>query len=298
MLHRSEASMAKHHWIHVTVVALCCSLLGAAPCGAQNGFGAKPGGGFQGAAAAGGLGGRSILHVDGTVKAVSRLGLTVTDQEGTEIMVQLPQDLSKVQFRADADPRGLRPGMMVRFQAALGPGGVPLEPVKQVEIFHPIRMPKMPRRVAESMTPGLHSDNKQPANRNVGFVPGKYRVVGALAGGDPSSWLAVTAGKYPIRVQMAPEAKFVIRTHSLELAQPGDRVSLDGFYNEPDKTRVLADKLTITADRVIGTPTEEPAGPRRGRARRGRGAAVEGEGAAAAEAGVAAEEGFGAAAEQ
>lgn len=267
MLYTSSSRMMSNLWSPRWLFGLAISTIAAWPAAAQNNF-ANP------------QGSRSILHVDGTFKGMSRLALSVTDAEGTEIMVQLPKDLSKVRFHANADPKGLRPGMMVRFDASLGPGGVSLEPVKQVEIFHPLRLPNMPRHVAESVTPGLHSANPPAGNRNVGFVPGKYKVVGALAGGDPTSWLAVTAGQYPIRVQLAPDAKFLIRTHSLELAQPGDRVTLDGFYNEPDKTKVLAESLTISSERLIGTPEEGPVGKRRVRGRGKRdaeGAAEEGE---------------------
>ncbi|QEG41949.1 hypothetical protein UC8_39780 [Roseimaritima ulvae] len=272
MLHTSFTRMSSNLWSFRWLCGAAISILAAWPAAAQNNF-VNP------------QGGRSILHVDGTFKAMSRLAISVTDSEGTEIMVQLPQDVSKIRFHAEADPKGLRPGMMVRFDTSLGPGGVPLEPVKQVEIFHPLRGSNVPRRLVELVTPGLHAANKQ-ANRNAGFVPGKYKVVGAIVGGDPGSWLAVKAGQYPIRVQLAPDAKFLIRTNSLELAQPGDRVTLDGFYNEPDKTKVLADSLTISTDRLIGTPTEGPPIKRRGRGREKRdaGAAAEGDAGEAAEA--------------
>jgi len=210
---------------------------------------------------------RSILHVDGTFQGMARMIIKVVDADGTEILVQLPQDLTRVRFNADADPQGLRPGMMVRFQASFGPGGVPLEAVKQVEIFHPLRQPKMPARVAETMTPGIYPEAKAPANRAGGFVPGKYRIVGSLVGVAPGGWLVVSTGQTPIRVMMDQGVKFVVRTHSLELAQPGDRVTLDGFYNEPDKTKVVADTLTVSTDRVIGTPAEVPM---KGRRRRGK----------------------------
>ncbi len=74
----------------------------------------------------------------------------------------------------------------------------------------------------------------------------------------------VQAGKTQVRVQLATDAKFELRFNNLSLAQEGDPVSVAGFYQPPDETKVKADRITITTDRVYGEP-EEQTPKRRGR---------------------------------
>ena len=69
-----------------------------------------------------------------------------------------------------------------------------------------------------------------------------------------------------MRVPLADDAEFELRFNNLTLAQEGDPVSVAGFYQPPDDTKVKADRVTITTDRVYGEATDQP--PTRRTARR------------------------------
>ncbi len=69
--------------------------------------------------------------------------------------------------------------------------------------------------------------------------------------------MMVRAGKIPVRIPLVQNPTFEIRYNNLSLAQPGDPVTISGFYNPPDETKVLADSFAITTDRVYGEPVVE-----------------------------------------
>jgi hypothetical protein len=71
-----------------------------------------------------------------------------------------------------------------------------------------------------------------------------------------------------VRAQLSPDARFEIRYNNLSLAQEGDPISVSGFYQPPDDTKVKAERVTITTDRVYGEPTAET--PKRTSRRRSR----------------------------
>lgn len=210
---------------------------------------------------------RAIIHVDGTLVGIVGSVAKITDTEGTEVMVQLPQDPSHMRFNAVADPQGIRPGMMVRFSTNIGPNGLPVEPVDQVELFHPIRTNNMPAHLKEAVVPGVYPAKRGPKPPPGVIVPGTYKVVGTLAQFVPGKGIAVVAGQTPIQVPLSEEARYLVRTNSLELSQAGDKVSVDAFYDGVDKTKVVADSFTVSTERLIGTPSEDP---RKSRRRRGR----------------------------
>jgi hypothetical protein len=59
----------------------------------------------------------------------------------------------------------------------------------------------------------------------------------------------------------------------LNLAKDGDAVTISGFYQPPDDTKVKADRITVSTERVYGEATE--ATPQRTRRTRRRGEASE-----------------------
>ena len=63
--------------------------------------------------------------------------IVVTREDGTDCMVQLPDDITSLNFNAKAVPGFLRRGTPVRFAMTIGPNGAPMSPVEKIEIFAP-----------------------------------------------------------------------------------------------------------------------------------------------------------------
>ena len=108
-------------------------------------------------------------------------------------------------------------------------------------------------------------------------------MVGALVALDAAGIMAVQAGNRPVRVQLAPDTEFELRVNNLSFAQEGDAVSVAGFYQPPDETKVKADRVTITTDRVYGEPNIVPKRASRRGSRRTKKSDQAAEGAAAGE---------------
>ncbi len=140
--------------------------------------------------------------------------------------------------------------MLVRFAGTFSQAGVAQSPIAKVELFQPI-----PGKVAGNLRhkylPGVYPDKRAAVPEAQSGIA-KCDVVGSLVGIDATGLMMVQAGKVPVQIPLVQNASFEIRTNNLSLAQPGDPVSVSGFYNPPDETKVLADSITITTDRVYG----------------------------------------------
>lgn len=203
-----------------------------------------------------------VTEFKGTLKGFQRGMLIVEREDGTEIMVQPPEDRSAFEFIATAKPAFLQRGMMVRFNGTFNQAGFPMAPVPRLEIFQPITG-KVPNHSREKFLPGVHPDRKdrgKPPQHTA-----NYTVVGQLMGWDANGGFMVRAGQRAVRAQLTPTPKFEIRFNNLNLAQEGDPVSVAGFYQPPDETKVRGDRVTITTDRVFGEPVEPTKQTRRRR---------------------------------
>jgi hypothetical protein len=180
--------------------------------------------------------------------------MIVTRDDGTDVMVKPPEDISKFQFIAKAKPQFLRQGMLVRFSGTFNRAGVAQSPIAKVELFQPVSG-KVPSNRRQHFVPGVHPD-KRDAKKQAETGVARCDVVGTLVGIDQSGVMMVRAGKVPVRIPLVQNAIFEIHYNNLSLAQPGDPVKISGFYNPPDETKVLAGSFAITTDRVYGEPVE------------------------------------------
>ncbi|QDV42874.1 hypothetical protein Enr13x_27250 [Stieleria neptunia] len=206
-----------------------------------------------------------ITNFKGKLKGMQRNIVMVEKEDGSEAMVAVPDSISSFQFVAKATPAFLQRGMLVRFSANFGPGGVPLAPVDKVTLFQPVDLRSLHGRTKEQFTPGIYSDANR-GNRNQPMV-GKLSIVGRLIGLAPNGVLAVQAGKIPVQVPVNADTTLEVRYNNLALAQAGDPVSVTGFYQPPNENQVKADRITITTDRVYGE--YQPAAERKSRRKRG-----------------------------
>lgn len=193
-----------------------------------------------------------VTKFQGILKASQGNLITVTREDGVDCLVQFPEQITSLNFVAKALPAYLRPGMPIRFTTTLGPGGQPLTPVDRIEIFAPIAANMVSHASKDKYTPGIHHvdrHHKQPRNAP---IVGKVYVVGSLMMISPQGVLAMQAGSTPVQTPVDPDVKLELRLNNLSLAQPGDSVSVSGFYEPPDDTKVRAESITIATDRVYG----------------------------------------------
>jgi hypothetical protein len=206
-----------------------------------------------------------VTNFKGTLKGIQRGVLSVTREDGTDVFVQPPDEITGFTFVATAKPAFLQRGQMVRFSGAFGPTGIAVAPIDKVEIFQPVPAQRLKGHAREQFLPGVY-----PADRGAVKQPAamaKYNVVGALMGVNAAGVMIVQAGKTSLQVPLAQDVTFQLRYNNLNLAQEGDPVSVAGFFQPPDDTKVKAERITITPDRIYGEPTEQPP-PRRSRSRR------------------------------
>lgn len=205
-----------------------------------------------------------ITNFNATLKGM-RGGLVVVEKEdGTEAFVAPPDLISSFQFVAKATPAFLQRGMLMRFTANFGPGGVPLGPVDKVTLFQPVDQRSLQGHAKQQFTPGVYPDAK-PGDRNQAMT-GKITIVGRFMGLSPGM-LAVQAGKVPVRVPVTDDTQLEVRYNNLLLAQEGDPVTVSGFYQPPNENQVKADRVTITTDRVYGE--YQPEAKKKSRRKRG-----------------------------
>jgi len=194
----------------------------------------------------------TVIDVSGKFKEINRNVLTLTRDDGTDFFVALHEDPTRLLFSATAKPEWIRVGMMVRIQANFGPQGAPLAAIDSVELLEPFQAPKASQHLREQYAPGVYPlDEKpeNPQNQAAGFRPGNYRVVGPITGMDRTG-IMVNAGQTRVQLPIAADAKWLIRFHSLSLAEPGDLVTVNGFHKPPDETHINANVVNINVDRV------------------------------------------------
>lgn len=211
------------------------------PVGATSGFAA-------------GTSANEVTKFSATLKNARGNVIIVTREDGTECMVQFPDDITSMSFIAKAAPGLLRQGTPVRFAMAIGPNGAAISPVEKIEIFAPLAPATVPHNQAVRFTPGVHHAGQQPGQPIPPAAAGGGRVdvVGTLMMVTPQGGLAVQAGATPVNTMVTPDAEIEVQMNNLSLAQAGDEVEVEGFYNPPDETKVKAQRITITTDRVIG----------------------------------------------
>jgi hypothetical protein len=205
-----------------------------------------------------------VTEFKGTLKGVRGNIVSVEREDGVECIVMFPDEITGVEFVADALPAYLRRGTLVRFATTLGPTGMPMTPVDKLEVIAPVNVKGLNAHSRTKLMPGVNSAERKPMPKN-GVLSGKVYVVGNLMMLAPNGGLAVQAGKYPLQTMVKPDAKFEIRANNLSLAQVGDAISVSGFYQPPDDTKVKAERIIVTTDRVYGeAPPAKTRKPKRG----------------------------------
>ncbi len=253
--------MTCNHLIHCRALALLCGVIAASGISRQASADPPAFGGGQTTALA-----NEVTNFKGKLKGLERGVLSITREDGVDVMVQPPDDIAGFTFVATAKPAFLQRGNLVRFSGAFGPTGMAAAPIDRVEVFQPVPAQRLRGHARENFVPGVYPVDRHPPNQPVALA--KYNIVGSLMGINAAGVMMVQAGKQPLQVQLAENAAFELRYNNLNLAKEGDPVTVVGFYQPPDDTKVKAERVTITTDRVYGEATDET--PRRRSSRRTR----------------------------
>jgi len=195
------------------------------------------------------------IEIAGKLKGAQGPLMVLTREDGTDVTVMMHQDPTRLRLIADAKRAFLKPQMLIRADVTIGPAGTPVAPVDLIEVFQPVPMASLPAYLKEQFTPGIRPRGQDAPNPQQGFVPGNYSVIGMIIGADAAAiYVNTGTGKMPI--PLSPDAKIGIVFNNLNLAQPGDAVTVTGFHLPPDETKVVADQITIRPERVFGEADE------------------------------------------
>lgn len=191
--------------------------------------------------------------------------ISITRDDGTEVVVSPPNNIANFQFRATATVPFLQRGMLIRFSGTFNQAGIATEPINKVTLFQPVAVKGLAGHQRENFVPGIYSANRKAPQQPVAVA--KYNIVGNLMG-ISGGMMMVQAGKQAMRVPLAQDTELAVQFNNLNLAQPGDPVAVSGFYLPPDDTKVKAERITITTDRVYPVVTEKKPMERKRRSRR------------------------------
>ena len=199
-----------------------------------------------------------VTEFSGTLQGFQRGVVYVQKPDGTDVMVQIPETITSFRFIAQAKPAFLQRGQLVRLRGTFNPvNAMPVTPINKVELFQPVAA-AITGRMREQFIPGIYQE--QPGENPQAFgQPVSCRIVGAVMGLNQNGVLMLQTGVRPLQIPLAPEATFEICYNNLSLAQEGDQVSVSGFYQPPDETRIRAERITITTERVYGEYSEQAA---------------------------------------
>ena len=202
-----------------------------------------------------GQGQREKVSASGTVKGHSGGLLHVMTKEGDQYRVKPPPTVSYV---GSATPEFLKRGMLVKFTATFDAKGKVVAPVRDITIFTPTKDDKIgiyPNSGLSGNVKDLFTDvdtsQKQPEGK-------PYSVAGTITSAR-SGKIKVTAGRATVQIELADKARVSVDVSHLQFMQPGDNVSLDGWYSPAQKRDVVASKLTVSAAGTLGEPAKKPA---------------------------------------
>lgn len=200
-------------------------------------------------------GANEVTNFAGKLKSVRGDVMTITRDDGVDVLVQFPDSPTDFVFVAKALPAYLQRGMWVRFKTTLAANGMPESPVAKLELFAPVNANLLKGHQRSNFNPGVHSADRAKPRGNAPLT-GPVIVVGQLMMLNAQGGLAVQAGNVPVQTIASPEVAIEVRFNNLALAQEGDSVNVAGFYQPPDDTKVKADRITIKTDRVYGEKPE------------------------------------------
>lgn len=200
---------------------------------------------------------REKLSAAGTVKGFSRGLLYVMTKEGDQYRVKLPTNSRYISYVGSATQDFLTRGMPVKFTATFNAKGKVVAPVRNITIFTPTKEDKIgvyPDSGLSGNVKDLFADvdtsQKQPEGK-------PFIVAGAITSAR-SGKLQVRAGRATVQVELADNARVSVDVSHLNFMQPGDNVSIEGWYNPAQKRDVVANKVIVSTSGKLGESPKKP----------------------------------------
>lgn len=250
-------------------------------------------------------GGLELASEVGELQMVLGPRLKLKLDDGQEIIV-VTSSKSELSYSNTAELAFLRPGMLVRFTAPFDAGGTSPNQLKELEVFVPLRKPRMSPEQLQSQTPGVYpaaedeekeakpgnkpatdrrearakanraaeprSRNRRAADRSPAAAQGdvqNYLVVGQLRAMAPDqSAIQIAAGNRPVTINIDPDLEISVVTSDLSFAQPGDEVEVEGLRNAAQASVIQAQSIEISGSQPLGSDLKQQPSRRRGAAPR------------------------------
>ncbi len=199
--------------------------------------------------------GLEIVELAGKLEMIFGNQVKITTEDGKETVVTLAGDTT-FKYTGTAEPMVLRPGLMIRFNAAFDALGNPQAPLTTLEIFRPAKVRRMSRELMQSQTVGIYpvSEKGNPKDKGKLKEPAAagiqdYQVVAQL-NGVQADRIQIFAGARPLMLQVDPAVKVTVAAGDAMFCQPGDDVKLTGLKNSAGLIQV--ETIEITGAKPIG----------------------------------------------
>lgn len=225
--------------------------------------------------------GTETATIKGKVKAKQGDVIQVGDDTVKQYFVKLPEEAQQIHLTGKALASWLKPGLMVRFVAAVDAKGKLQDPLHKLDVI----VPRSPQRQGElPELPGVYPATafgavggadaaaaggfgagggfgEKPAVGRAKEQGGTFKVIGqltALKNGE----FAVTTGQMLLRGELKDDAEITVDIADYRYVQIGDDVEAYGWYYPLEPALVQATKITIKAVQPLGTAPDEKLSPK------------------------------------
>lgn len=201
---------------------------------------------------------REGVRLEGTLKALQPGLLQVEAKDGELWLIKVEAKGKDLLYTAAAKADWLRPGLWIRFRASFNQRGQLESELADVTVFTPREDQQLGLIPEVSLGEGLFSDEQEtaPKERNRNQVT-PYVVAGRIASLKRGR-MTVAAGNVPVTVAVPEDLRIAVEVSDYSLAQPGDRVEIQGWKYPMVPGRAIANRLTINSDAVLAAPTPMP----------------------------------------
>lgn len=201
---------------------------------------------------------REKMSAVGELKGLKGNVMHIQSSNGEQWLVQAPKEPGKLMFQASAEPTWLQKGMWVQFTAKFDEKGVVHGGVNQVLVITPNKETKIGVNRESDLSGGateLFRDD-EPVQSDVETA--LFTVIGRVSGLSAAGELSVAAGRTPVRVKLSDKTQVAVSVQGLQLAKPGDKVSVEGWYYPQQPNQAYGNEVTVTAQGKLGAKPEAP----------------------------------------
>lgn len=197
---------------------------------------------------------REQMSAVGELKGLKGNVMHIQTSNGEQWLVQAPKEAEKLMYQASAAPGWLKKGMWVQFTANFDAKGVVHGGVNSVLVITPNKETKI-GVTRESDLSGNSAElfrDDEPVKSDVETAI--FTVIGRVTGLSASGELSVAAGRTPVRVKLSDTTQVSVNVQGLQLARPGDKVAVEGWYYPQQPNQAYGNEVTVTSQDKLGAP--------------------------------------------